>query len=230
MLLTQPQIIYPMNISKPKVALAENQELLRESLSVLLKMNTELEFVASAATGKSLVDVLKQKHVDVILLDTELNNMDAFTTFEIIKKRFPDTRIILFSPPSQLNLMPEYMARGANCFLPKSCSLDTLIKAIKVVKSDGFFFDNTTSRIMVDTIIKVKNGSSMLINSDFTDRETEILKRICDGNTNKEIADSLHLSASTIDFHRGRIYSKAKCNNVAQLLKFALKKGIVELI
>ncbi|MBL7932142.1 MAG: response regulator transcription factor [Bacteroidia bacterium] len=218
-----------MNTQKPKVILAESNELFRVSLAAFLRTKTEIDFLAEASTGKALLDILKLKHADIVILDIEISQMDVNSTFDILKKRFPDTRIILFSPTSYLGQMPEFMAKGANCFLVKNCSVETLLKAIKIVKSEGFFFDNATSKVMVDTLIKVKNGSSPFANSDFTDRETEILKKICDGNTNKEIADLLHLSASTIDFHRSRIYSKAKCNNVAQLLKFALKKGIVEL-
>jgi DNA-binding NarL/FixJ family response regulator len=161
-----------MITQKPKVILAESQELLRESLSVLLKTKPEIECIAEASNGKTLLDILKQKHADIVLLDTQLSQSDTWSTFEVIKKRFPETRVILFSPPENLHLMPEYMTQGANCFLSKTCSLETLLKAIHTVKTEGFFFDNATSRIMLDTMIKAKSGHGIFTETDFSDRET----------------------------------------------------------
>lgn len=214
---------------KIKVILAESQELMRESLTTLLKTKPFIDLVAEVATGKMLVEILKHKHADVILLDTDLAHTDAKSTFEVLKKRFPETKVILLSPPQDLHLMPEYMTKGANCFLSKTCSVETLLKAIQTVQEEGFFFDNAASKIMLESFIKVKSRQIIPADTNFSDRETEIVKLICDGKTNKEIANSLYLSSSTVDFHRSRIYSKTKCSNVAQLFRFALKKGIVEL-
>jgi two-component system response regulator DegU len=214
---------------KIKIVLAEDQELFRKSLAALLKTKHDFEVVAEATNGKELLDQLKQAHVDVVLLDVEMPVMDGKTTLEIMRKRFPEVKVIVLSMHADMYLMSDFMSRGASSYLCKNCNVKTLFRAIQVVKNEGYFFDNSTSKALMDTVLKEKPGNAPVSEVRFNERETEILKRICDGKTNKEIATSLNLSASTIDFHRSKIYSKANCSNVTELLKYALRNGIVAL-
>lgn len=216
-------------IQEIKIMIAEELELSRKSLVALLEKKAELEVVADVSSGRQLVEQLKNKHADIVLMDTEVPVLDGKSTLEIIKKRFPDVRVIVLSIHSDMSLMSDYMARGANSYLCKTCSVDTLFRAIKVVKSEGYFFDNSTSKALLESVLKEKHANTNFSEVKFNERETEILVRICDGKTNKEIANSLHLSSSTIDFYRTKIYGKTKCNNVTALLKYALKNGIVAL-
>lgn len=214
---------------KIKVVLAESQELFRKSLAALLRSKSEFDVVAEAANGKELLDVLKRSSADVVLLDSEMPVMDGKTTLEIMRKRFPEVKAIVLSIHTDVQIMSDLMSHGACSYLSKICDVQTLFKAIQVVKNEGYFFDNSTSKALMDKVLRDKTESLLYSDVRFNDRETEILKRICDGKTNKEIATSLHLSTSAIDFYRTKIYNKAKCNNVATLLKFALRHGIVAL-
>jgi two-component system response regulator DegU len=214
---------------KIKIILAEDQELFRKSLAALLKTKPEFDIVSEAANGKELLDQLKQSHVDVVLLDIEMPVMDGKTALEIMRKRFPDVKVIVLSIHADMHLMSDFMSHGASSYLCKNCDVQTLYKAIHVVKNEGYFFDNSTSKALLDTMLRDRPGNTPFSDVRFNERETDILKRICDGKTNKEIASCLHLSASTIDFHRSKIYSKANCSNVTELLKYALKHGLVAL-
>lgn len=214
---------------KIKIMIAEEMELSRKSFAALLGANSELEVVADVSNGRLLVEQLKHKHADIVLMDTEVSVLDGKSALEIIKKRFPEVKVIVLSIHSHMSLMSDYMARGANSYLCKTCSVDTLFRAIKVVKSEGYFFDTSTSKALLESVLREKQANANFIEVRFNERETDILVRICDGKTNKEIANSLHLSSSTIDFYRTKIYGKTKCNNVTGLLKYALKNGIVAL-
>ncbi len=214
---------------KIKLIVAEEQELFRKSLISLLKTQAEFEVVSEASNGRELLEHLKHKHTDIVLLDTEMPVMDGKASLEIIKKRFPEIKVIVLSSRSDTSLMSDFMARGANSYICKSCSVATLFRAINSVKTEGYFFDSSTSKALLESVLKEKNASTKISEVKFNERETEILVRICDGKTNKEIANSLHLSSSTIDFYRTKIYGKTKCNNVTGLLKYALKNGIVAL-
>jgi two-component system, NarL family, response regulator DegU len=214
---------------KIKLILADKHELLRKSLVALLNTKSEFDLIAEVGDGKALLELLKRMHTDIVLLDSQIPIMDTKTTMEIIHRRFPETRIIIMSNESNAQLQADYMAHGANGFLGKDCSVETLFDAILKVKSDGFYFSDSTSKALLETILKDKQHSKNPDSINFNDRETEIIKKICDGKTNKEIALNLHLSPSTIDFYRTKIYGKTKCNNSTGLLKYALKNGIVEL-
>lgn len=217
-----------MNL-KIKIVLAENSELFRKSLVSLLNTEPQFEVVGEANNGKELLDLLKQKQVDIVLLDVEMPVMDGRVALDIMQKRFPHVKVIVLSIHNGQNFTTEFMSLGASCVLSKNCGVDTMFSAIRTVNRDGYYFDNTISKAMLGALIKDKAVNRMIKEVVFNARETEILKAICDGKTNKEIASSLHLSASTIDFHRCKIYAKANCGNVTGLLKYALRNGIVSL-
>jgi DNA-binding NarL/FixJ family response regulator len=214
---------------KIKIIIAEAREVFRKSLSALLHTQTEFQVSADAANGRELLELLKQTPVDIVILDADIPGVDGKTVLEIINRRFSSIRIIILSDRSNAQLQTDFMAYGANSFLSKNCNVKTLFKAIHKVKTEGYFFDDSTSKALLDKVLKDKQRSAFVTEVQFNDREKEILKKICDGNTNKEIALDLHLSPSTIDFYRTKIYGKTKCNNVTGLLKYALKNGLIEL-
>lgn len=215
--------------TKTKIIVAENKELLRKGLVALLKTNAGLDVVGEACNGRELLEQLKQMDVDIVILETTLSIMNGKAILDVIHRRFPDLRVIVLSGYSDTQLQSDFMARGANGFLSKTCDLETLFRAIHKVKTEGFFFDNATSRALLDKIVKDKHRSLVSDVISLNDRETEILKKVCEGKTNKEIATNLNLSASTIDFHKTKIYIKTRCSNVVGLLKYALRNGLVEL-
>ncbi len=214
---------------KTKIILAEHQELFRKALVSLLKTNSELEVISEALNGRELIEQLKHMPVDIVLLDTDVTLLDSKTTLEIIHRRFPAVKVIMLSVESNPEVQSDFMSLGANSFLCKNCEVQTLFKAIYKVKTEGYFFDESTSKALLDAVLKDKQRLTLSPEIQFNERETEILKKICDGKTNKEIASNLHLSTSTIDFHKTKIYSKTRCNNVIGLLKYALRNGLVEL-
>ncbi|PBQ30208.1 hypothetical protein CNR22_00025 [Sphingobacteriaceae bacterium] len=155
--------------------------------------------------------------------------MNGRAVLSVIQQRFPEIKVILLSTQSNAELQSEFMGYGANSFISKDANVETLLKAIRKVHSEGFFFNSSLSKALLSTVLKEKHRATLLQEISFNEREREIIKKICDGLTNKQIAVELHLSASTIDFYRTKIYGKTNCNNVATLLRYALKNGLVEL-
>jgi two-component system response regulator DegU len=216
---------------KIKIILAEDQELFRKSLISLLKTQSDFEVTADAGNGRDLLGELKQRPAHIVILDIEMPVMDGKTCLEIIRKRFPEIKVIVLSMHTGTELVSDFMSHGASSYLGKNCGVETLFKAIRVVMKEGYYFDNSTSKALLDTIMYKAGNESSITGKEvkFNDRETEILRKICDGKTNKEIASHLHLSTSTIDFHKSKIYSKTHCCNATELLKYALKNGIIAL-
>ena len=215
--------------TKTRIILAESKELFRKGVAALLRERDDLEIIEQAANGRELLEHLKHKEADIILLEANLPVMNAKAVLEIIHKRFPDVRVIILSEHSNAHIQSDFLACGANGFLGKDCSIKNLYHAIHKVKTEGFFFDSATSKALLNSVLKDRQRSELSNEVIFNTRETEIIRNICDGFTNKEIALNLNLSMSTIDFYRTKIYSKSNCNNVTSLLKFALKTGLIEL-
>lgn len=214
---------------KIKIIIVDNHELFRKSLVALLKTNSDYDVVADVADNRELISKLKYVYADIVILDLELLSMTSNTFLEIIRRRFADLKVVLLSEQPNAQLQAEYMVKGVNSFLTKNCSVETLFTTLNKVKRDGFYFDETTAKGLLDTIVHDRQNKSPHDKVTFNGRETDVMKQICDGKTNKEIAETLHLSSSTIDFYRSKIYSKAKCNNVAHLIKYALRNGFISI-
>jgi len=217
-----------MTHPRTKTIVAESKELLRKGLVALLKTKKDLEII-EASNGREVLEHLKTTEAQIVLLEANLPVLDGNAVLNIIQTRFPIIRVIILSEISNAQLQSDFMAMGASGFLCKTCSTETLFSAIEKVRTEGFFFDSITSKALLHTVIKGKQRSNTPNEISFNQRETDIIKKICDGLTNKEIAINLHLSASTIDFYRTKIYGKTKANCATGLLKYALKNGLVEL-
>jgi DNA-binding NarL/FixJ family response regulator len=212
-------------MEKPiRIILAEDQELFRTSLAAYLQMVEDFEVAGEVSNGRELLDLLKIKAADVVLLDIEMPVMDGKAALKVMKNRFPNIKVIILTMYTGRELAMDYMAMGANGFLSKGSGSDVLINAIRNIQHESFFYDIGNADPGDSTNFSPRGEEAI-----FSDRETEILKNICEGKTNREIASYLNLSASTIDFYKGKIYSKTKCNNATGLLRYALMNGIINI-
>lgn len=217
------------NENSIKIIVAEDQELIRKSFIALIKEDKQLEIVAEASNGKDLLNLLKLNKPDIVILDIEMPLMNGKEALEIIGKRFPSVKVIMLSMHAGSHFISELMAKGARAFLPKHCDPDTFFEAIYTVHYEGYYFDRTISEAMLKGLQREKSINPLLDELSLTDREISILKEICEGKTNKKIANSLNITPNTVDFHRGNIYKKTKSKNIIDLLKYAIKNGIISL-
>ena len=123
----------------------------------------------------------------------------------------------------------ELISNGINAFLPKECDFDVLETAIHQVYNKGYYFNPSVNRYIVSEIMNSSRFLSIRNKLALSEREKEILKLVCEGKTNKEIAEELFLTPATIDFHRQSIYKKTEISSVALLVKYAIKNGITSL-
>ena len=211
-----------------KIVIAEDQELMRKSLKALLNDYDNLQVVGEAGNGKELIKLLKDIKPDIILLDVEMPVMNGMEAITILNIRFPDTKVIVLSMHKEDTLIVDFMTRGARAYLPKGCDVDTLISTIEMVHQNGFHFSDSVSKAMLIGVMKERAINPFLDELALTDREREIMRELCEGKTTKEIADALNITPRTIDFHRSNIYAKTKSRNVAELVKYAIKNGLID--
>ncbi|MGZ3900991.1 MAG: response regulator [Bacteroidia bacterium] len=210
-----------------RVIIVEDKELMRRSFIALLKEDKSVRVIADVANGKELLDTLKQTIPDIVLLDIEMPVMNGKEALEIINKRFPDIKVIMLSMHSGPHFISELMSRGARAFIPKDCDPDSLFAAIHTVHKEGYYFDKTISEAMLRGLQREKSINPLLNELSLSEREIEILKELCQGKTNKEIADTLKITSSTVDYHRSNIYKKTQSKNITDLLKYAIRNGLV---
>lgn len=212
---------------KIRIVIAEDQQLMRKSLIALLGEYPNMAVVGEAGDGKQLLQLLKITKTDIVLLDVEMPMMNGLEAISVINTRFPGVKVIVLSMHGEEVLMADFMTRGARAYLTKGSDVETLISTIETVYSHGFHFSDKVSRAMLGKMMHQKSTHPFMEEQALTDREMGILRELCEGKTNKEIAQGLKLTARTIDFHRSNIYTKTKSRNLAELVKYAIKNGIV---
>ena len=159
-----------------KVVIAEDQELMRKSLVALLGDYKCFEVVGEAANGKELLHLLKTIHPDIVLLDIEMPLMNGMETISILSVKYPAAKVIILSMHINDTLIVDFMTKGAKAYLAKGCDVDTLIKTIKQVNDNGFYFSDQISKAMLNNVMKERSINPFLDELALTDREIESAK------------------------------------------------------
>jgi DNA-binding NarL/FixJ family response regulator len=202
-----------------RIILAEDKALMRKSLIALLKEYSELEVVGEAGNGKEVLELLKRMKTDIVLMDIKMPIMSGTEALKIMQLRFPEVKVIILSVHNDMAYIKDAIALGARGYLAKDCSPEELVTTIVNINKNGFYLEESISKhLLYDSVYK---STTTLSRQALSNRETEVLKELCKGKTEKEIAAKLNISPHTVHFHRVNIYSKTNSHNLADLLKYA---------
>ena len=217
-------------MKKPiRIAIAEDHDLVRQGMVALLKEEKDISLVFDVSNGSELIEQLKKNKVDVILLDLEMPVVNGHQALKIIAERYCKVHVIIISMHYSDAFISECITIGANGFLPKNCDFDTVVDAIFAVYEKGYYFNDKISRSLIKKLIKEKNGNCLEVKDPLTSREHQVLELICNGKTNKEIAELLFISVRTVESHRKNIVDKTCSQNIAELVLYAVKNGLYNL-
>lgn len=209
-----------------RIGIAEDQDIVLEGLVSLLNPYKDIKVVFQANNGEELLRKIELVKVDVILLDLEMPVISGKEAFDIIKKTHPNLKILILSGTYSKSYVVEYIKRGANAFLPKSCGIKRLIEAITSVYFNGTFYDTEVTQMIVKAL---SEGKQKKLEVEFSEKELSIVKLICADKSTKEIASILSMSPRTIEYHRSVIQDKIGSKSISAIVKYALKNNIVEL-
>jgi DNA-binding NarL/FixJ family response regulator len=218
-------------MGKIKIAIVEDQRLFRDGLQAMLKEDEELEVIGVADNGKQFLDMVEGGLVpNVALVDLNMPEMNGFELAGVLQKQYPEMRTIVLTVHNQERFISKMIEAGVAGYLVKNCDIQEVALAIKTAHKTGFYFNDDTLRAMRGGLrsksVQVRSLSNIAV--DLTERETEVLKLICQEYTNAEIGEQLHVSARTIDGHRNNLLAKAGCRNTAGLVLFAVNNGFYD--
>jgi DNA-binding NarL/FixJ family response regulator len=211
-----------------KLAVADDQQLFRKGLVSLIDEFDDLSVVIEASNGKDLLEKLKVKTPDVILLDFEMPEMDGIEATDIIRKKYPGIKILILTLHNEEEIILHLVEKGAHGFLLKDNPIDVVVDAIYAVIDNGYFFNDRVSKAMVNGLVRNQQIRPNFVRADLSTREIEVLKLICKEHTNKEIAEKLFISVRTVDGHREKILYKTKARNVVGMVMYAMKHGLLD--
>lgn len=213
-------------MNKIRILLVDDHQLILDGLRSLLEEREQILIAGEAKNGRDALHLLKLLEPDLLLMDIDMPVMNGIDALKEIRKIAPATKVIILSMHEEAGMIRNLMALGANGYLLKSSSQEELLGAIhSVAKGLPYFSQGVTL-----SLLNTQPGKATVPNLQaeaLTDRENEILKLISDGFSNKEIGAKLFISHRTVDTHRTNLMKKLNVSNIAGLISYAIKKGLV---
>ena len=212
-----------------KIVIADAHPIFRTGVKAAFQhLSAGLSLIGEAATGTQVIELVKLTQPDVVLMDVEMPEMNGIEATRILKETFPLVRILAISYSNTSSAVLEMVGAGAEGYLLKDAEPEELAHAIKAVHTGTPYFSAATAIHLTTKIREEKAREFEGKKKALTRREKEILNRICEGESSKEIAASLYLSKRTIDTFREKIMKKAGVKNLLQLLRYAFKQRLIK--
>jgi len=212
-----------------RILLADDHKVVRQGTRALLSTVPEWEIVGEADNGREAVSLTSELKPDIVILDIgmpELNGLDATRQ---IKKKLPETEVLIFTGQETEELVHDVFDSGARSYIMKTDAADHLIDALKALSEHKHFFTSRISEIVFARYIQGKKTvEGAPEKSRITDREREIVQLLAEGKSSKEIATILGISVRTVETHRAAIMKKLGLKSFSELIRYAVRNKIIE--
>jgi len=213
-------------MGKIRIIIADDHQLFRNGLKILLNSFPEFEVTGEASNGKEFLELLKTVQADIALMDINMPEMDGIEATRKGIKINPSVSVIALSMYGEEEYYYKMVDAGAKGFLLKDSDISEVKEAILTVVKGGSYF---SQELLYHVIQKIKHREQETKSANLSKREREILAKICEGLSNQEIAEALFISKRTVDKHRANLLGKTNSKNTASLILFAIKNKLIEI-
>jgi two-component system, NarL family, response regulator NreC len=215
-------------MKKLRILLADDHIVMRTGLRALLERQPNLEVVGESENGRETVALAASLRPDVVVMDLGMPVLNGIEATETIVTQFPSTAVVILSMHADESYVMRALKAGARGYLLKDSAAADLIGAIYAVSLGKSFFSPKVSRILAEDYVRFLKQKGAVDTYDLlTSREREILQLVAEGKSNKEVATSLNISPYTVETHRSHILQKLNLHNSAELVLYAVRKGII---
>jgi DNA-binding NarL/FixJ family response regulator len=214
------------------VAIADDQPIFRKGLISLLQPYPHLTVSLEAESGKTLLDQLSRMKTDVVLLDMKMPDMNGIDVCKKIKEQYPHTKVIALSAYDHHYYVSNFFEAGGDGYILKDVEIGEIVYAINYVHQNGSYLSEQTSLPLIKKLMDMDHHSvdyTSTLSIPLKAYELEILKLIASEYTTTEIATKMELSPKTIENYRGIMMEKIGAKNIAGLVTYAIRKGLIEL-
>lgn len=216
-------------MKKIKIAIADDYKIYRDGIKVGLAADKNLQVVLEADNGEDLLNGLEKAQPDVIIMDLKMPVMDGMEATKEVRKRFDAMKVLVVTMYDDDKFIIHLMEMGANGYLLKNAESEEIRKSIYAVHENGYYFNDLVNKALLKKLVLKRNFKpSFNQDIEFTERELEVLKLICEEKTAAEIGKEIFLSPRSVEGIRQKLIEKVGVKNTAGLVMFALKNGIVE--
>jgi two-component system, NarL family, response regulator NreC len=211
-------------MKRVRILLADDHAVVRHGFKMILEEQADLEIVGEAGNGREAVTLAEQLKPDVVVMDVAMPELNGIEATRRLAVSLPHTRVLALSMHKDNVYVREILRAGARGYLLKDSPPGDLVAAVRAMASgEGYISPAVSNAVLDDYRRHVTNPIDLL-----TSREREVLQMLAEGKTNKEIAVVLNLSVYTVDAHRGRIMEKLNLHSINELVRFAVRNGLVD--
>lgn len=210
---------------KIRVLLVDDHALFREGIRMILEAQPDIEVVGEAGDGEQALTLLEKTRPDVVILDIAMPGLDGLETTKRIKATHPKVRILALTMHDHKEYVLPMLRLGASGYVVKRAAASELVQAIRSVYRDESYLYPSVARALLE---EYRRSALPEEDDGLTGREKEVLRLIAEGLTNQEIASRLYISVRTVETHRKNLMEKLGLHTAADLVRYAIRKGLVK--
>ena len=210
-----------------EVLLVDDHEVVRSGLQMLLESEPEVAIVGDAASGEASLEAVEKLQPDVVVMDIGLPDISGIEATQRIKERWPEVAVVALTIHEDKEYFFQMLDAGASGYIPKRAAPEELLTAIRAAaRGEVYLYPSLAKLLVKDYLTEPQQEEDPL--DGLTDREQEVLELVADGLTNREIGQELNISHKTVARHRENIMQKLNLHSRVELVKYAIRKGIIE--
>lgn len=212
-----------------RVILADDHEILRDGLRLLIQKQPDMEVVGEARNGREAMRLVQETSPDVVVMDIGMPELNGIEATKRMKEEQPHLRVVALSVHNDKRMVVRMLEAGALAYVPKVSASEELITALREVGSGNYYLSPKVAGPVLNHYVRhtIEDRPSEL--GSLTPREREVLQLVVEGKTSKQIANQLHVSSKTVEKHRQNIMKKLDIHDVPALTKFAIREGLTSI-
>ena len=215
---------------RTRILIADDHKILRAGLRALLEKEEGMEVIAEGENGRITLKLALELAPDLVIMDVGMPDMNGIDATQQIVAQLPGVKVIALSMHSDRRFVAQMFKAGARAYLLKDCAFEELAHAVRVVLSERIYLSpEIAGPIIEDYVAHMSTGETRSIFSVLSSREREVFQLLAEGKTTREIATLLHVSIKTVETHRQQVMKKLNIDNMADLIKYAIREGLTSL-
>jgi DNA-binding NarL/FixJ family response regulator len=211
------------------ILVADDHKIVREGLIALLQKHPHMQVVGEAEDGRQAVQLAGELHPEVVIIDIGMPELNGIEATRQIVADHPGVKVIALSMHSDKRFVKGMLKAGASGYLLKYCASEELITAIQMVMANRVYLSHDITGIVVEDYVQKLADTDSSAFQALTPREREVLQLLAEGRSTRQIAEALHVSVKTIEVHRKQMMDKLGLQNLAELVKYAIREGLTSI-
>jgi len=216
-------------MKKIRVLVVDDHTIVRDGICALLALVRDIEVIGEASDGGEALKMVKNLEPDVVLMDIAMPSMGGLEATHQICKEFPRTKVIALTQHDDKEFVFPVIEAGASGFISKVAASSELVSGIRSVFQGDSYLSPSVARVLIEDYQQKGSRVSRDPYSQLTERERDVLRLVAEGHTTQEIADALVISPKTVEGHKTSLMAKLGIHNRIELIKYALRKGIISI-